>query len=79
MAAKRGFNSESEAEAEAKEFFFVEVGEAEVPATGQKVPSINIGFKSQRKSQKVYGDVAMRLMKDVWKMLGIKAPGDQTI
>jgi len=79
LAGKRGFTSDSEAEEEAKKLLFVEVGEADNPATGQKVPSINIGFKAQRKLYKPYGEVAMRVMKEVWKMLGIKAPEDQTI
>jgi len=79
LARKRGFSSDSEAEAEAKKLLFVEVGETLVPSTGTTVPSINIGFKSQRKSYKPYGDVAMRIMKDVWKMLGIKAPEGPTI
>jgi hypothetical protein len=80
LARKRGLSSDAEAVEEAKKLLFVEVGEADVPTTGQKVPSINIGFKAQRKSFKPYGDVAMRLMKDVWKMLGITdPPTDQTI
>ncbi|HVJ47498.1 MAG TPA: hypothetical protein VM511_13995 [Luteolibacter sp.] len=74
LARKLRVSSDAEAEADARKLLFVEVGEADVPSTGAKVPSINIGFKSPRKSNKAYGEVAMRIMKDVWKMLGIKVP-----
>jgi hypothetical protein len=52
---------------------FVEVGEADAP-TGGKVPSINIGIRGKRKDSEVSGKIAMRLMQDVWKILGIKPP-----
>ncbi len=39
-----------------------------------KVPAIHIGLTGKRKEREVSGAVAMRLMDDVWKILGIKAP-----
>lgn len=55
---------------------FVDVGEADAP-TGGKVPSINIGIKGMRKDSDVSGKIAMRLMQDVWKILGIKPPAQK--
>ncbi|MGL4401401.1 MAG: hypothetical protein ACRCXD_16165 [Luteolibacter sp.] len=52
---------------------FVEVGEAAAP-TGGTVPSINIGIKGKSKDTEVSGKIAMRLMQDVLKILGIKTP-----
>jgi len=61
-----------QAEAEARQRLFVELGETDTPMG--RVPSVNIGFNCQRKSFNAYGSLATRLMKDVWKMLGIKEP-----
>ncbi|RYD32591.1 MAG: hypothetical protein EOP87_12555 [Verrucomicrobiaceae bacterium] len=58
--------------AEIRKRLFVDVGEAET-AMG-RVPSINIGVKGAVRDQKISEDVAMRLMEDVWKILGIKPP-----
>lgn len=77
LANKRGFSSDAEALAEAQKLLFAEAGEADL--NGSKVPSINIGFKTQRKSYGAYSELAMRVMKDVWKMLGIKEPSGKTI
>jgi hypothetical protein len=77
LARKLGLPSDAEAEAEARKLLFVKVGEADVP-TG-KAPSINIGFDAKRKTFQPFGDMAMRIMKDVWKMLGIKEPSGETI
>lgn len=51
---------------------FVNVGEAD----GQfgKIPSINIGVYGKRKEKDVSGEIAVRLMEDVRKMVGIKPP-----
>lgn len=78
LARKLGVSSDSEAEKEARSRFFVEVGEADLP-NGTTVPSVNVGFNVQRKTFGAFGEVAMRVMKDVWKMLGIKEPDGQTI
>ena len=51
---------------------FVRSGEADTPMG--KVPAIHIGLTGKRKEREVSGAVAMRLMDDVWKILGIKVP-----
>jgi len=82
LAAKLKLPSDEAAEAEVRKRLMVEVGEADVPAEGgitRRMPSINIGINAQRKSYGPMGEVAMRLMKDVWKMLGIKEPPAPTI
>ncbi len=73
LAGKLDLPSSEAAEAEVRQRLFVEVGEAAAP-TGVVVPSINVGLSCQKKTSKAMGEVAMRLMEDVWKMLGIKRP-----
>lgn len=81
LTAKLGLSSDSEATEEVRKRLFVEVGEADVPNSmpPKRVPSINIGLNAQRKSYDAFGEVAMRLMEDVWKMLGIKKPQGDSI
>ncbi|WAC20311.1 hypothetical protein OVA24_02820 [Luteolibacter sp. SL250] len=82
LAKKLKLPSDEAAEAEVRKRLMVEVGEADVPTeTGiiRKMPSINIGIHAQRKTYGPMGEVAMRIMKDVWKMLGIKEPAAPTI
>lgn len=76
LTSKLNFSSAAEAEAEVRKRLFVKVGEAETPAG--RVPSINVGLDCQRKSFDAMGQVAMRIMKDVWKMLGIKEPEEKS-
>jgi len=76
--------TEAEAEAEVRKRLMVEVGEAdvEVPVGSgirRSMPSINIGINAQRKTFTPMGLVAQRMMKDVYKMLGIKEPAAPTI
>lgn len=68
-----GLPTDEAAANEIAQRMFVEVGEATAP-TGGTVPSINIGIKGKRKDTEVSGKIAMRLMQDVWKTLGIKPP-----
>ena len=49
---------------------FVRVGEADTPMG--KVPAIHIGVNGKVKEQVVSGEIAMRLMDDVWKIVGFK-------
>ncbi len=60
------------AAAEISKRLFVDLGEMDSP-TG-KVPSINIGVRGPAKDKEISGKLAMRLMEDVWKLLGIKRP-----
>jgi hypothetical protein len=73
LAKSFGLPTDEAAANEVAQRMFVEVGEADAP-TGGKVPSINIGIKGKRKDTEVSGKIAMRLMQDVWKILGIKPP-----
>lgn len=75
LTNKLKLSSDGEAEAEVRKRLFVEVGEADTPVG--RVPSINIGFNCQRKSYDAMGTVAMRIMQDVWDMLGIKKPEEK--
>jgi hypothetical protein len=68
-----GVSTDEAAANELAQRMFVRVGEADAP-TGGKVPSINIGINGKRKDSEVSGKIAMRLMQDVWKILGIKPP-----
>lgn len=82
LASKLGLPSDHEAEGEVRKRLFVEVSEVDVPADNgatNRVPAINVGIHAQRKSFDSMGEVAMRIMKDVWKMLGIKEPAAPTI
>ncbi|MGL5018439.1 MAG: hypothetical protein ACRDBP_09915, partial [Luteolibacter sp.] len=52
---------------------FVDTGETTAP-TGGSVPSLNIGVKGKRKDREISEKVAVRLMQDVYPLLGIKPP-----
>lgn len=64
--------SDEEGAREIARRLFVKSGEADSPMG--KVPAIHIGVTGKRKEREVSGEVAMRLMDDVWKILGIKPP-----
>ena len=51
---------------------FVRSGDAATPMGN--VPAIHIGVNGKSKESAVSGEIAMRLMNDVWKILGIKPP-----
>lgn len=78
LARQLGLDSDAEAEKELRQRFFVDLGEADLP-DGKRVPALHVGVNAQRKSFKAMGDAAMRIMQDVWKMLGIKPPADGAI
>jgi hypothetical protein len=67
--------SDEEGARQIGERLFVELGEADSPMG--KVPSINIGVKGTKRELGVSGEISMRLMHDVWKILGIKLPSKQ--
>lgn len=71
-----GVTTDEAAANEVAQRMFVDVGEADA-ATGGKVPSINIGIKGTRKDREISGKIALRLMQDVWKILGIKPPPEK--
>jgi hypothetical protein len=51
---------------------FVRAGEADTPMG--KVPAIHVGMNGKRKETEVSGQIALRLMDDVWPILGIDPP-----
>jgi hypothetical protein len=51
---------------------FVKAGDANTPLG--KAPAIHIGLSGKRKERQVSEQIAMRMMDDVWKILGIEAP-----
>jgi hypothetical protein len=51
---------------------FIRTGDADTPMG--KVPAIHIGVNGKSKESALSGELAMRLMQDVWKILGIKPP-----
>ena len=72
LAVKLDLPSDAAAETEARNRLFVEIGEFEGPSG--TIPLLNVGFTCQRKTHNAMADASMRVMKDVWKMLGIKEP-----
>jgi hypothetical protein len=52
---------------------FVNVGKASSP-NGIEVPAINVGVKGIEKDHEISGKIAVRLIQDVWKILGIDPP-----
>lgn len=48
---------------------FVEVGSADTP--NGSVPSINVGVSGNGHEKKVLGEASTRIIRDVWRMLGI--------
>jgi hypothetical protein len=68
-----GVSNDEQAANELAQRMFVDLGEADSPL-GTRVPSINIGFKGKVKDKELSGKIALRLMQDVWKILGIKPP-----
>jgi hypothetical protein len=68
-----GFTSDEAAANDLAERLFVNVGEADSP-DGTRVPSINIGVRGRSKDREISGKIAIRLMKDVSAILGIKPP-----
>ncbi len=73
LPAKFALGSDEAAAREISQRLFVDVGEADSP-TGLKVPSINVGINGKRKEAGLSGEIAIRLMQEVWKILGLKAP-----
>ncbi len=51
---------------------FIRTGDMDTPMG--KVPAIHIGVRGKEKESALSGEISMRLMQDVWKILGIKPP-----
>ena len=72
LVGKWKLSSDEDGAAEVASRLFVREGEADTPQG--KVPAIHIGVKGKRKEREVSGQIAMRLMDDVWEILGIDPP-----
>jgi hypothetical protein len=72
LAGKWKLSSDEDGAAELASRLFVKEGEADTPQG--KVPAIHIGVKGKRKEREVSGQIAMRLMDDVWEILGVDPP-----
>lgn len=70
LPAKMELSGDAEAAAEVRKRLFVDLGEADSPIG--RVPSINVGVKGEVRDKEISGKIAMRLMEDVWKILGIQ-------
>ncbi|MFZ9938244.1 MAG: hypothetical protein ACO3JG_14490 [Luteolibacter sp.] len=64
--------SDKECAAEIGRRLFVRSGEADTPMG--KVPAIHVGVDGKRKEFELSGKIAMRLMDDVWPILGMDPP-----
>jgi len=69
LQTKFGSPTEDAAVKELEKRLFVKVGTAETPQG--TVPSINVGFTGTGREKEATGAAATRVIKDVWKMLGI--------
>lgn len=72
LPAKMKVSSDAAAAEEVRKILFVKEGEMESPRG--RIPSINIGVKGKARDHKLSGEISMRLMEDVWKILGIEPP-----
>lgn len=72
LRQKLQLDSDDQCASELAARLFVKPGDADTPMG--KVPAIHIGVKGTEKESAVSGQIAMRLMDDVWKILGIKPP-----
>lgn len=71
VGLQKKFNQPSE-DAAVKELdrrLFCEVGTADTP--NGSLPSINVGVSGIRHEKKLLGDTSMRIIRDVWSILGI--------
>jgi len=73
LTSKWHLASDEEGAVKIREELFVRAGEADSPMG--KVPSINIGITGKFKDRDISSAIALRLMTDVWKILGLPAPG----
>lgn len=64
--------SDQEVAGELEKRLFVKPGDMDTPMG--KVPSIHIGLKGKVKDIALNGEITMRLMADVWPILGITPP-----
>ncbi len=73
LVTKWELPSDEACAAEIGKRMFVREGEMDTPMG--KVPAIHVGLAGKRKESEVSKEIVMRLMDDVWKVLGIDPPG----
>jgi ribosomal protein L39E len=71
-ASKWGFASDTQAAEEIADRLFVKAGDADTPMG--KVPAILIGMNGKVKDRDLCGEIAVRMMQDVWGILGVDPP-----
>lgn len=54
---------------------FVRMGDMETPMGS--VPAVHIGVSGKVKERELSGKIAVRLMQDVWKILGVQPPAEK--
>jgi len=72
LAEKWNLSSDAEAEKELSRLIFVKQGDT--AGTMGRVPAVHIGVRGKKKEIQLSGEISMRLMEDVWKILGIEPP-----
>lgn len=72
LPAKMELPDDAACAAEISQRLFVKAGEADTPMGS--VPAIHVGVTGKNKDSALSGEIAMRLMDDVWKVLGIDPP-----
>lgn len=72
LTKKWRLTSDEEGARELGKRLFVKAGEMDTPLG--KVPSINIGLTGKYKEQVDSNEIVMRIMDDVWKILGLTPP-----
>lgn len=76
LARTWGLNSDAAAGEEISRRLFVRVGEAATPMGN--VPSINVGVNGKVKEKAISEKLSLRLIEDVWKILGVNGPTKKT-
>lgn len=77
LQAKFKQSSEDAAMEELDRRLFVDVGSADTP--NGSVPSINIGVSGTGREKKILEETSMRIIRDVWRMIGIDPETGQPI
>jgi len=77
LAEKWKMGTDEAATAELERRLFIEPGETST-AVGN-APSLNIGVSGTKKERNLLGDISLHLIREVWKILGIKPPAGQPI
>lgn len=72
LVGKWGVPNDEDGAAEIASRLFVREGQVDTP--NGRMPAIHIGIKGKRKETEVSGQIAMRLMEEVFDILGIQRP-----